>query len=326
MAYETGSATSYTDLMDKLRLFLIAQGYSVDFWAVDDGGQRLHMHKGSLYFNAKASPTGHTTVWTGGYGGYTLGFNIGTGYSAGAHWGKQPGSCAAGTINGSAPNGCGIPLPSGSIPSYQFYYDPSIEQFYGSVEVTTGIRRWFAFGSTTLKAGIWNGGQWFAACCSAGDENYPYGGAIGQGLTASHPAPLGAQGCLTSGSAPLGFTYAEVDGVAAWHSWSSVTTTGSGVRGATNLSGGQAPPVEVPVIDGLVQRLRNSMNSLSVLMPIQIFVARSMGSFSLLGSIPNIYISNIYGMTQGQPYTLGSDVYVPYAGYHVWDSNVIKKV
>lgn len=51
MAFQTGTATNLDDLIDKLRLFLSAQGWTIDKWVAPTGGfdAELYVHKGNVY-------------------------------------------------------------------------------------------------------------------------------------------------------------------------------------------------------------------------------------------------------------------------------------
>ena len=52
MAYETGTATSEQDLLDKLRIFALAQGWTVNRFgtrADDATGKELYLTKGGKY-------------------------------------------------------------------------------------------------------------------------------------------------------------------------------------------------------------------------------------------------------------------------------------
>lgn len=52
MAYQTATATDTTDLLDKVRIFLLAQGWTVDRWAdrVSVAGKVLNVHKGAVFY------------------------------------------------------------------------------------------------------------------------------------------------------------------------------------------------------------------------------------------------------------------------------------
>jgi hypothetical protein len=50
MAYDTGSASGVAQLLDALRVFLLAQGWTVNLFGDDGAGKRLHVQKGSDTF------------------------------------------------------------------------------------------------------------------------------------------------------------------------------------------------------------------------------------------------------------------------------------
>lgn len=70
-AYETGTATSVTDLLDKLRIFATANGWTQDnFGARTSGsGQALQLHKGSQYLTFIADTATGTATDPGPYFG-----------------------------------------------------------------------------------------------------------------------------------------------------------------------------------------------------------------------------------------------------------------
>ena len=54
MAYQTGTATDCNDLLDKFRLFAIAQGWIANRWVIAGSGRELCLQKGSAYFNFRS--------------------------------------------------------------------------------------------------------------------------------------------------------------------------------------------------------------------------------------------------------------------------------
>lgn len=81
MAYETGTATNYLDLLSKIRTFCLAQGWTVDRWS---GGTELIMH----------SPDG-AYIGFQAYAGtdyYNFLLNGFIGYDAGLTFAAQPGA------------------------------------------------------------------------------------------------------------------------------------------------------------------------------------------------------------------------------------------
>lgn len=100
MAYETGFYTDPADLLSKFRAFITSNGWSENGWASDGTGDRLHIQKGSLYFNLR-SATAESSIFSNHGGNFTgIGINGSTGYSAGANWDQQPGSVNSGAGSG----------------------------------------------------------------------------------------------------------------------------------------------------------------------------------------------------------------------------------
>ncbi len=94
MAYETGSAASPSDLLDKLRLFLASNGWTVNLWTAVGSGYRLHVQKGELYFNFRSAVDEYifqeqspSTLYR-----YGIGIMGSDGYNAGSNWDAQPGA------------------------------------------------------------------------------------------------------------------------------------------------------------------------------------------------------------------------------------------
>ncbi len=57
MAFQTGSATNFTNLLDALRLFATANGWTQNQWTAVGSDQWLSLQKGSIYANLLASTT-----------------------------------------------------------------------------------------------------------------------------------------------------------------------------------------------------------------------------------------------------------------------------
>ncbi len=317
MAYETGTWLTPSDGLDKIRVFLLAQGWTVDAFIVEAPGKRLHMHKGTFYLNMKSADSATTNIWPDGYGGIQIGFNVGTGYTPANSWRDQPGVVK--TAIG-APIGGAIQLPAGAVTSYRFDYDDTYKSLVIWVQTQIGVWRWGGFGESLLKAGAWTGGAWVAS-----SANYLYAGYIyGQGHTNSGPAyPFGANSDYYA--QPLVFVRADVDAyVGKWVSCCPTDATGK--AGDTCLRGGQAVGANTPSFTSLLDRARNAMNSLSVLLPVQVFAVRDAGGISLLGTLPNIYATNISGMVAGQSYQQGVDWFTPFPGDTATNGTVIKRV
>jgi hypothetical protein len=160
MAYETGSATSRDDLLGKLRIFLVANGWTQDYWAAEGEGYRLHVHKDTVYANfrtsAGASEKLLTTVQTDANTWFAM--NVSTGYDGTKHWSLQPGApYHTGTNPGSLASGF---LVTGSIVSYYFFAQDN--SFDVVAEISSGVFRSMHAGELT-KFGSYTGGMYMTS-------------------------------------------------------------------------------------------------------------------------------------------------------------------
>lgn len=321
MAYETGTWLTPSDGLDKIRVFLLAQGWTVDAFTVEAPGKRLHMHKGAFYLNMKSADSAVSNIWPNTYSGngIQIGFNVGTGYTPANAWRDQPGvvATAAGLSIGGA-----IQLPAGAVTSYRFDYDDSYKSLVIYVQTQPGVWRWGGFGESLLKAGAWTGGAWIAAS----SNYYTVAYATGAGHTnAASAYPFGANSDSVIYMNPLVFVRADVDAYTGkWVSCSPTDSTGK--AGDTCLRGGAPVGANTPSFTTLLDRARNSMNSLSVLLPVQVFAVRDAGGVSLLGTLPNVFVTNISGMVPGQSYQQGVDWFTPFSGDTATRGTVIKRV
>ncbi|WLT32267.1 hypothetical protein [Geothrix sp. PMB-07] len=317
MAYDLGTALNPTDLLDKLRAFLVAQGWTVDLFAVEAPGKRLHMHKGGFYLNAKSADNTASSIWAGGGASQTqqIGFNLSTGFNSGNAWRDQAGV----PMRGANSIGGSIKLPAGAIVSYWMDYDDTTKSLILYVQKSAGVWRWMGFGESLIKAGSWTGGAWIASSSS-----YEWAGySEGPGHDNTLPCyPFGAN--KDSGLGPLVMVRADVDSFTGkWVSCSNEEFTGR--TGDTNVAGGRVVSGQVPTLSGLVERSRNSLNSTSVLLPVQVFTTRDDGGMSLLGTLPNVFMTNITGLVPGQAYQQGVDWFVPFPGDSATHGTVIRR-
>jgi len=108
MAFSSGIATDQDDLLDKLRAFALAQGWTINSFANDTStydrdstsGKRLHISKNGMYFNMRSSDGANvfdvgtlinTNYWRY-WRLYGIAVNGSTGYSGASSWENQPGA------------------------------------------------------------------------------------------------------------------------------------------------------------------------------------------------------------------------------------------
>jgi hypothetical protein len=117
MSYETGSATDEHDLLDKLRIFLVAAGWTQNYWAAEGAGYRLHLNKGNVYANFR-SATNERIITSSQYAVVKgIGFNLSTSYNASLGWSLQPNAI---TYHYGGSN-CNVLNISASVLSYYFF-------------------------------------------------------------------------------------------------------------------------------------------------------------------------------------------------------------
>ena len=145
MAYETGTSSSVIDLLDKFRLFAIAQGWTVKRWVTAGSGRELCIQKGSAYFNFRAWSNEEMLVnGTSIDNMYGITMNGSDGYAGGNAWDRQPGYPVRLSSTGGDQYHALFPLvtTTGPFPTYHFFA-PDSKTLYAEVEVTTGtFQRW----------------------------------------------------------------------------------------------------------------------------------------------------------------------------------------
>lgn len=313
MAYETGTSTGPSDLLDKLRVFLVAQGWTVNGWAddtynystpsgIDGTGKRLHVQKNAadgtvMYFNFRSAIRGlvvsnsFATSMSGRYYGELTGIavNGSTGYNGSSHWDQQPGAPAFA-------NGV-VELSTVAIPSYHFFADGDTVNVV--VEYGAGKYQFLSFGCLE-KQGAYTGGQFFSGSF-ASDQFYRNWTVSGWYVPHYFTNTDSAGGI--SGS-----VYVNVDGTASWRKADSTTKEivmpcVAGQRAnATYMRGG--------LCNFFWSKSPNFYNGLAAMGVLYVLLKRSDGNYSLLGWPKNIRSLNIVNYAAGQELTYGSETWL----------------
>jgi hypothetical protein len=330
MAYQTGSATSPTDLLQQLVTWLVARGWTQDMNQADGVGWRAHLHKSGFYINLRAvmNDTGLTSVWAGSSSlspsAYSIGLYAGTGFNSSNGWNAQAGgpigSGQTYTVGASCPFTSAI-----SITGYHFFDDGN-DNITVVVERAPGIFVHFGWGNFT-KAGAVTGGAYFFAPSpgfyQAFSSNNP--GAYGGNTSALCPF------CDTdsvTGSYYSSFVRADVDTFTG--KWLGTANAGglgvpqgyTGRNSASVIPGGPAQSVaqaNVPHYGTFASRQTSSQNLQANLLPIHLFVPRDAGGWSLLGTIPSLYYSDAVGdgNSAKDEIQIGSDTYKLFPNFAV---------
>lgn len=320
MPYETGSATSPTDLLQKLVAWLVARGWTSNLSQADGGGWRAHLVKGGLYLNLRSNIGSGSGVWgtapvwsTPNYNG--IGLYLGTGFNSGSAWHAQAGG-PVGTGQ-TYTVGAWMQLPSGAITAYHFFDDGS-DNVTVVVERTSGIFTHMGWGSSLAKAGAWTGGAYFFGALSSYYGSYSTG-AGGDSTTAYCPGSH-----RDSSNGTNGFARADVDSFTGkWIGISDITLAqagGTGKIGASAIEGSGGMPADIPrCLNVFMARQTSAMNSQANLVPVRWFAQRDGGGYSLLGRLPSILASNATakGYSAGQEILIGADAYKVFPNFAV---------
>ena len=307
-AYQTGTATSPTDLLQKLVTWLVAQGWTQDASAADGSGWRAHLHKGGLYANLRAAM--NESIWNyNNAAGYGIGLYLGDAYSGAASWKAQSG----GPIQSGTSNviGAGMQLAAGAISAYHFF-DDGADHISVVVEKSPGIFVHVGWGPTLAKVGFSSNYPYFYGS-SAGFYNTstPSGGPY-PGHEATAICPMSQQsysGVLCSTA------FFKVDAAvfsAQWVSNGGASTTTAGWTGrnsrcALNLS---------PTADGapgfinyapILGRVHQTAYPGALLLPLHNFVATATARYAPCGYPASVFYCRAVGngFAAGDVYPVG---------------------
>lgn len=241
MSYETSTASSMHNLLDKLRLFLIAEGWTVNKYEADSqtyqtrtgltaaGSYRLHVQKilgptgdsEMCYFNFRSAErlvlfeAGYNSALmvNGRYYGEVrgIGINASTGYSGADNWDKEPGA-PIDSSNGKYYGACITEIPLAS--SFYYWFFTIGDTVVVIVNPSADEYQYMIFGRLK-KTGVYTGGTFYAASIDGYSPSNAYwslsdGGNFATTRTRLMSIPLSV---TTSSSSALQLT---LDGVSAW--------------------------------------------------------------------------------------------------------------
>ncbi len=299
MAYQTGTALDPADLLDKLRVFAAANG-----WTINNYGDRT----------AGTAPRKALQITKAGMAGSFLSdsANAAT-YDPGpyiltyAHDAYVAGNGTENQANGNTKtksNGL-----AGPYQAYHFFTDNGDTPPYLYVVVETGSGTFKHFGIGKLESmGALNTGA-FAHGCNwnySTSSNPPY---VSQADYSGHAVPFD---CVTSsGYNNVGTAVrADSDGIAPhwFYDYNSTTNLqlSGGVRGTSDPTTASSP---IPMLYGIMTTGASSRTGRTILEPCLVAGARPSGQFSLLGWPPNIRWVDLKYLDPGATLTLGTDTW-----------------
>jgi len=337
MAYQTGTSTGPDDLLDKLRVWLVANGWTQNGWADDNTtyhtwtglvgtGKRLHVQKTAadstvMYFNLRSVNRGvifedhNDDSSIESYGKYQaevtgLAINGSTGYNGSNAWDYQPGS-PVGSSSYSW-GACMTELSLTAIPAYYFWQDG--DTVVVCVEYQSGKFQWLAFGCLDKSgAGAYTGGQFFSGSLCG---YYPSEQLLN---TTSYAVYYNRTlfFCHNENWYGTGAVYLNIDSAAGWRSIGYQGSSSSALYNREALAPGVRPNDASPsylnyntLCSFFWSRAPNHYNALSPFVPLYVVGKRSNGNWSLLGWPKSLRMLNAFYHDPGAEYTLGSDVWM----------------
>ena len=262
MAFQTGTASSFINLLDALRLFATANGWTQNQWTDVGADKWLSLQKGGVYANFLAEAD-DTDLWIIGA----------LGYSGAAAWNAQPSAMVQQPRISTGLQGA-IAWPV----TYWFFQHAAPE----SVEVVIRYQptkfQWTMFGDIA-KYGTWPGGEYYAASYAGLSSTIR----AFENQQSSWPAPVLFH---DSGNQPVGGTaqyrmsnlHAEIDSQVWWNT-----------ALANNVSFASATRHAWP----LVNRSLSAFNGLTTLTPIELYALRPDAHYSPIGRVEHVRYCNV---------------------------------
>lgn len=287
--YDTVSANDVNDLLNKLRLFLISAGWTVDFWGdrTDLSGKVLSVHKNTQYFS-----------WCSKVGG-------GSASNPADAIGTMQHDAWASNANPLAQaNPSAICYTNGLVGPFKecSFFEGEESGFgyvYVVVEVTTGFFKHFHLGELVRDQAVTTGrfctgSSWlYGSSVSTSDPNSHF-----------HAYPFD-DGCF---SGYLGFglqVRADSDGISPRWCSSNSSSTNYARCGFTNVS-----PDSKGTITAFSSWGPSTETGRAPLIPLEVGISRGAGYYSYLGHAPDVRYVNISDFDPGEVLPIGSDEWV----------------
>lgn len=292
MAFSTGSASDVFDLLDKLRLFALSVGWTVNKNTTDE----LYLQRGSDYWSFKAgndlnSLDQGSTLGTAGTGGSWVNPGIAMqgnrGFDTGLAWNAQPGESKMASLMGVFHNT--------TVPEYMFFADNASPATYIHVIARRDTSYWtmLALG-VAEKFGTWTGGAY--------QTGYPLsnGSPVSDGGFEFWRGDDAYSSSANEGSA----IHADIDGLTdAWQNTSYP------------ISPNRLLVCHYPFVGNtLAYAQYNNWSGRNLLIPLDFYLAREDGnyptSFSYGGRLPDLRYCWDPAITHGSEHVIGSDTWV----------------
>jgi hypothetical protein len=325
MAYQNGSATNSTDLLQQLVTFLVANGWTQDMSQAEGLGWRAHLHKSGNYVHLRARENEAAFQQNVGSSSYGVDIYTGTGFSSGQPWNNQTTGAPIGYLF-SYPVGSSAYTSVGPFANYYFMSDSTSDNVVVVIAVTPGFFTYFGWGLSLIKAGSYTGGPYFFGSSNGWRSTSGAPGANRPGYTTTAPCPGTTVDVFNLATT---FVRADVDSFTGqWIVIGGPSTASEGYTGkvgASSVGGLSSNPYPAYSLTGASSEFINvqtsAQDSRANLLPVLLWVTRDGGTtgFTLLGSFPTCFASNGVGngFSNASEYTIGADTYKMFPNFAV---------
>ena len=315
MSYQAGVSTGPNDLIDKLRIFLLAEGWTVNLFAAIGAGWRLHVQKTAadstvMYFNFRSAiaETGTTLITEDNYGGADgtvtgLVVNGSTGYNGGSLWHVQPGYPQNLGLTNKSCGSVMSPMSTTAIPAYYFFTpDSDSDTVHIVVEITAGKFQFMSFGLLD-KQGVYTGGQYFTASMSSRMPYYDYTGAVNYDDSRYFVNSPYSSYCIN------GAVYVDVDGTASWRN-AGCRTNNYQIIFPCPSTGDNSPTLHREGMASFFwSKSPDAYNAMAAMCPIYTFLKRDDDNYSLLGWPDGVRFLNVTNYDPAEELTYGAETW-----------------
>lgn len=290
MAYQTGSATSASNLLDSIRSHLVANGWTINYWGADVVlGVATPVLADKLL--CVTSPAGQFFQ----YMCYdTLGLvytSAATGYTGGVSRNLQPGHSSNGLQTAGTKCDAGWAQTNLMIgPFAAHYFFSGASYMHVAVEVVTNRFMHFHVG-TLEKAGTYVGGEYYTNTYwedSNTNRNSPE--------TSYHLFPFDGGGSNSVSDPSI-----RMDADGSTNNWVRVRAGNTSISGAIGMYRGSS------LVKPMFDIGPNTFNGLSPLLPSIITGPRPLGGVSIYGTVKDVRPVNISQIEPKQLITIGAD-------------------
>ena len=314
MAYQTGTATSPNDLLDKLRIFAQAQGWTVNRNTAVTNTLEVCISKGTSFFNFLSGE--NTTILVNGSNQnfkYGIVINGSDSYDGPSPTMRQPGYPQR-SITPSVTDQYMAFVPFvtnfGPFPAYHFF-TPNANSIHVEIEVMSSVFQRFGFGACDLFNPV-----------TPGDGRYFYGTA-GEHVTNATTSNtwLGEEVGSSFSEEEVPFRSAEWNfnlnrsasavrvNSDCLNNWAGSGNNVSNTRLKAACQGGNCK-------DRIINQISpNPINGVAILTPITLSLNVANTYLRGIGTVPGIRYMDMTNFLPGEEFTLGSDVWKVFPWY-----------